>query len=241
MLGSVLLTPSTTGNEGGTASLKAAAPSGLTGASKVGAFYGGDVNYLSSWSALSAVTAKPTLVICPTTITMAPGQTGLTFQTTGGAPPISLTIAEDTTCTFANHKAACSTLDDAGVFTAGPMAGTAIVTAIDQDEAYVNATVTVAGTPVDGGSPPQFSCNPDAGVSDAGSSDAALDATTHPTGSDAAVDGGKEPEASKGGCGCVAAGESGGMAVAGWGGVMVGLAAFCTRRRRGSHLNVRRK
>jgi hypothetical protein len=229
-LGSVALTPSTSGNEGGTASLEATAPSGLTGQSKVGAVYGGDVHYLASWSALSAVTAKPTLTICPAAVTMAPGQTGLTFTTAGGTPPISLSIGDDTTCTFANHKSACSTLDDAGVFTAGPMPGTVTVTAIDQDEAYVNSTITVKGTPVDGGSPPQFSCTPDAGAADGGA-DAALDATASTTVADAAGDAGSEPPSSKGGCGCVTAGGSETMAAAGWGGVLVGLAAFCSRRR----------
>ena len=48
--------PSTSGKEGGTASLKATAPSGVVGSAKIGAFYAGDVNYLASWSPLAAVT-----------------------------------------------------------------------------------------------------------------------------------------------------------------------------------------
>jgi subtilase family serine protease len=223
-LGTVPITPTTSGNEGGTASLKTQAPAGLKGSAKIGAFYGGDVHYLASWSALDAVSATSNLAICPTAVTLLPSQTGFVFQTTGGVPPINFSVTNDNTCARVNHQEVCSSFDG-GVFTAGPTAGTATVVALDQYEAYVTATVTVAGN-ADAGTPlPTVSCVPDAGA------DASLDATADATAAgDASGDGGETPAATKGGCGCVAAGDGGG-ALAGWSGVLLGLAALGLRRR----------
>ena len=151
-LGSVALTPSASGNEGGTASLKVAIPGGM-GTGKVGAFYGGDTNYLASWSALSSLSTTSTLAICPTAITLYPGQTGLTFKTTGGVGKTTLNIVSDSTCGVVSQQEVCSSFDSAGVvFTAGPADGTVVIAATDGDNSEVRATVTVAGSS-DSGAP----------------------------------------------------------------------------------------
>jgi hypothetical protein len=150
------------------------------------------------------------------------------FLTTGGVPPINFSVTNDNTCARVNHQEVCSSFDG-GVFTAGPTAGTATVVALDTDEAYVTATVTVAGSADSGAPLPVATCTPDAGA-EAGL-DAATDATTDSSTTDAATDGGEMPGAVKGGCGCVAAGASNG-AIAGWGGVLLGLAALRLRKRR---------
>ncbi len=233
-LGSVALTPSTSGNEGGTASLKVAIPGGM-GTGKVGAFYGGDTGYLASWSSLSALATTSTLAVCPTAITLAPGQTGLKFTTTGGVGATTYNVVSDSTCSVVAMAEVCSTLDDAGAFTAGPVAGSVVIEVTDVDESEVRATVTVAGGTdggADGGAtlPPTGCGSGDGGVADAAVTDA-TGPTTTPVDS-GELDAGTQPGASKGGCGCTTAGERGDLAAAGWGGALLGLVAFGWRRRR---------
>lgn len=230
-LGSVSLTPTTSGPEGGTASLTATVPSGATGAAKIGAFYAGDVHYLASWSALTATTATSTLSLCPTAVTLAPSTSGLTFQTIGGVPPVSLSIQNDSTCgpAASGHGFVCSSFSDAGVFTAGPEPGTAQILAIDTDNAEAVATVTVEADA--GAGVPAVSCSGDAGA-DAGPSDASVGPIDATTGADAAGGNGAGPGASSSGCGCVTAGTGGGLAGAGWAATLVGLVALRVRRRR---------
>jgi MYXO-CTERM domain-containing protein len=251
VLGSVAITPSTSGNEGGTAQLIAPAPAGLlqadaglTGGAKVGAIYGGDIHYLASWSALSQITAKATLAVCPDAVTLEPLQSGFKFTSMGGSTPIQWGIYNDSTCARETvpgpdggptRVEVCSSVTDAGVFTAGPAAGVAQVVAIDSNNAYVSAYVTVAGT-ADGGAPLPKGCQVTM-VGDAGSSDAAVsdagseqDATAE---MDATADGG--PSKSGGGssgCGCVTAGGTGGASLGGLGGALLGLAAMVRRKRK---------
>ncbi len=253
-LGSVAITPSTSGNEGGTAQLTATAPvgllqadAGLTGGGKIGAIYGGDIHYLASWSALQQVTATATMAICPEAVTMEPYQTGFKFLASGGSPPITWTINNDTTCGRVTvpgpdggptRKLLCSSIDDAGVFTAGPTTGgVAQVVAVDTNYAYVSAYVTLAGS-ADGGAPLPHGCSPEAGTSDAGvmdsgtsgGEDATADATSSET--DAADEGHGGPGGGSSGCGCVTAGGDGRTLYGGLGGAMLGLALMARRRTR---------
>ncbi|HEY6459823.1 MAG TPA: MYXO-CTERM sorting domain-containing protein, partial [Polyangiaceae bacterium] len=239
-LGSVAVTPTASGNEGGTASLKVAIPGGM-GSGKVGAFYGGDTSYLASWSSLAALTTTSTLSICPGAVTLYPGQSGLTFKTSGGVGATTLNIVSDSTCAVVAQQEVCSSFDAAGVvFTAGPAPGTVVVAATDADDSEVRATVTVAGSADAGGPLPDAGCSSieDGGVTDAGAipdATAAVDATgpkTTPVDS-GEVDAGTAPGASKkNGCSCSTVGERGDRAGAGWGGALLGLAAFGWRRRK---------
>jgi Pro-kumamolisin, activation domain/Subtilase family len=137
----------------GTASLVTSAPGGLSGAgTKIFAFYGGDAHYLASSSASSSVSGTSTLAVCPTAVTLATGQAGFAFKTTGGNPPVQWSLHDDETCTHGGGLPVCSAIDG-GAFTAGPKAGSVTVVAIDKDEAYVTAIVTVVGDLADGGSP----------------------------------------------------------------------------------------
>jgi hypothetical protein len=167
-LGASQVAPSaTTGVEGATASLTAIAPGGRDGAGvRIGAFYGGDPHYLASWSTLLPVSGTSTLAICPTAVTLAVGQSGFTLTTTGGSPPIHWSIHNDETCIKESAEILCSSIDG-GVFTAGPKAGSATVIAIDQDDSYVTAAVTVVAGSPDGGFAPlaDASC---ASLSDSG-------------------------------------------------------------------------
>jgi MYXO-CTERM domain-containing protein len=230
-LGTATIMATSTGTEGATATLTAKAPGGYTGAGKIAAFYGGDIHYLSSWSTLSAIKGTSSIQVCPTEVTILPLQTGLTITTSGGAPPVSLSIVSDSTCMReklpdGGRLELCSTLSDAGVFTAGPTTGQAIVAAIDQYSAYAYSTINVAGS-ADAGTPlPVTSCNGDAGLDAGGASDATVitDAQTGDSG------GGAEPSSSKG-CSCETAGiehAEGGA----WLGVgLLGLVGFARRRR----------
>jgi len=227
-LGSVPLTPSTSGTEGGTASLKVAIPGGM-GTGKVGAFYGGDTSYLASWSSLSPLTTTSTLAICPTKATLYPGQKGLTFKTSGGIGATTFNIVSDSTCAVVAMQEVCSTLDDAGVLTAGPADGTVVIEATDVDDSEARATVTVAGSSDSGAPLPSTGCGGgDGGISDAAVTDA-TGPTTTPVDS-GELDGGTE-SSKKGGCSCSAAGERSDLAGLGWGGAMLGLVAFGWRRR----------
>jgi MYXO-CTERM domain-containing protein len=238
-LGSVAVTPTASGSEGGTASLKVAIPGGM-GSGKVGAFYGGDTSYLASWSSLSALTTTSTLSICPGAVTLYPGETGLTFKTSGGVGATTLNIVSDSTCAVVGQVPVCSSFDAAGVvFTAGPAAGTVVIAATDADDSEVRATVTVAGSADSGAPLPDAGCASveDGGVADAGAGDGAItDATAgadatgpHTTpveGGDG--DAGTLPGASKkNGCSCSAVGEGSDLA-----GALLGLVAFGWRRRK---------
>jgi MYXO-CTERM domain-containing protein len=250
VLGSVAITPSTSGNEGGTAQLTAKAPAGLlqpdaglNGGSKIGAIYGGDIHYLASWSALSQVTATATLAICPQSVTLEPLQTGFKFLANGGSTPINWGIYNDSTCARETvpgpdggptRVEVCSSINDAGVFTAGPAAGVAQVVAIDSNNAYVSAYVTVAGS-ADGGAPLPPGCT--VAVADAGSdastasdSGSGEDATAPEM--DATADGGSSKNGGgSSGCSCTTAGGQGGTALGGLGGALLGLAAMVRRKR----------
>jgi subtilase family serine protease len=203
MLGTSQVTPSgSPGAEGATASLMATAPGGLDGSGvSVGAFYGGDPRYLASWSIPSTLSGRSTLSICPTAVTLATGQTGVAFTTTGGNPPIRWGLHLDTTCTTESSRIACSSIDG-GAFTAGPNAGTATVVAIDEDESYVTAAVTVvAAAAPDGAAPP---LPPASCVSEGGA-----DAST--------ADGPSESRDSNAkGCGCLVAGAAQHGPASGW-------------------------
>ena len=244
-LGAATITPSATSAEGGTATLMAKAPAGLLqadaglmGGAKIGAVYGGDTHYLASWSSLAAVTGTSNLSICPQSVTLEPTQTGFQFMATGGTAPISWTIGNDGTCARVNKMLVCSTIDDAGVFTAGPTVGTAEVLAFDSNEAYISATVTVAGT-ADGGAPLPAPCMPaldagsDASIADGGGLDATMDAAMDAPGieHDASEEGGSS-STSNGSCGCVAVGADSNAVVGGpLGLALMGLAAAGRRRR----------
>jgi subtilase family serine protease len=165
-LGVATITPSTSSaTEDGTATLTASAPGGLGGSGvHVGASYGGDPHYLASWSALSPVSGSSALAVCPTALTLAAGQTGVTFTSTGGSPPVSWGLHDDSTCVKESQHIACSSIDG-GTFTAGPNAGSVTVVAIDHDDSYATAVVTVRGDGADGSVPPlpTFTCSFDAG------------------------------------------------------------------------------
>jgi MYXO-CTERM domain-containing protein len=196
------------------------------GTGKVGAFYGGDIHYLASWSSLSSLTTTSTLAICPTAVTLYPGQTGLTFKTNGGVGATTFNIVSDSTCAVVNQQEVCSSFNDAGVvFTAGPTDGTVIVEATDVDNSEVRATVTVAGSSDSGAPLPKITCESDAGITDAAVTDA-----TSPADS-GEPDAGTQPGGSKGGCSCSTMGEQSDLAGAGWGGALLGLVAFAWRRR----------
>ena len=233
-LGSVAVTPSTSGNEGGTATLTAQVPGGATGTAKIGAFFGGDVHYLASWSTLSSASEKSTLAMCPQTTTLAPGQTGLTFTTTGGVPPVTFSIGNDSTCApytppdGGRRSEVCSTIDaDSGAFKAGPTGGQTQVIALDHDFSYVTSTVNVT----DGGAAQPIipGCT---SPSDAGTDAAIVDAATgEPL--DASTDGGPAAsDTTKSGCGCIAAGEPVGAGIPATAatGLLLGLAALVRRR-----------
>jgi MYXO-CTERM domain-containing protein len=252
VLGSVAITPSGSGNEGGTAQLMAKAPAGmlqadagLTGGGKIGAIYGGDIHYLASWSALQQVTGTSNLAVCPGAITMEPYQTGFQFTASGGSAPITWSIDNDSTCARVTvpgpdggptRKELCSSISDAGVYTAGPAAGVAQVVALDSNYAYASAYVTVAGT-ADGGAPLPKSCVPEAGAPEAGVSDSGMggedataDATTPEM--DAAEEGHGGSGGGSSGCGCVTAGADGNTLFGGLGGALLGLAVAARRRSR---------
>ena len=167
------------GTEGATVTLAAAAPVGLSGASKIVAFYGGDTHYLASYSTASGVDTTTTLAITPPSITLQPNQQ-TSFSAGTVAPPVTWRILSDSTCPF--YGQGCSEIKPLTPttleFQAGGNDGTVILEALDSDYAEARVVVTVAGTPVDGGE--LF----DAGKKDAG----------HPV--DAAVDTGSKVDAS---------------------------------------------
>ena len=246
VLGSAAIVPSTSGDEGGTAQLRAKAPAGLLdadaglrGGAKIGAIYGGDVHYLASWSALSPVSATSTLAVCPGSLTLQPLKTGFQFQATGGTPPISWAIYSDSTCARVTvtqpdggtaHQEVCSTISATGVYTAGPAAGVAEVIAYDSNDAYASAYVTVDA---DAGASLPAACQPP--VADAGAPDAAMDAAGPSPDGGSAGEGGSGGGGSAGkggsaGCGCVSAGSEGNAAL-GLEAALLGLIVIARRRR----------
>ena len=224
------------GTESGTASLTANAPGGLQGGGvRISAFYGGDSHYLSSWSPASPVSATSTLAICPTAVTLEAGQSGFTFTTTGGRPPIQWGTERDKTRFYQSQQILRSTIE-AGVFTAGPQPGTVTVVAIDQDLSYATAEVTVVANqdgaapyvstpscPLDGGSDAAVS-GPGTDASVGGSNvDAPGEAATADASANAA-------DAIEKGCGCVVGGKHAPEAAGGWLGGLLLLTAFARRR-----------
>ncbi len=204
--------PSPSG-QSGTASVLTSAPGGLDGTgARVGAFYGGDTHYLGSWSSFSVTTGTSTLSICPPSATLAVGQTGLSFTTTGGAPGVRWSIHNDQTCAKENDHIVCSSFDGR-MFTAGPKPGSATVVAIDEDESYATANVVVVDGGIGGSLPalPTQPCPPDGDA--AGTGDVAVEASTDAAATtDTITDTGASGDASsatpapKTGCTCATAG-----------------------------------
>jgi hypothetical protein len=231
LLGASAVTATTSnGVQGATASLTASAPGGLNGAgTRIFAFYGGDAHYLASSSTPSSVSGASTLAICPMAVTLAVGQGGVTFTTTGGHPPIRWNLYDDNTCTKESAKIVCSNIDG-GAFTVGPKVGTVNVAATDQDESFVTAEVTVVADSADGGLPPipDGSCQP-VGEVDGSYLDAMPDVAAAGAIVDADVDatvgqlqdgsaGVEQASTSKSGCACSTAGGDGRCATGGWSG-----------------------
>jgi len=140
------------GLEGATATLTTPAPVGLTGAAKIVAFYGGDKDYMASYSAASSVMSTTSFAVTPTSITLQPNQQ-TTFSTSGGVPPVSWHLTSDSTCD--NNFQHCSEIKVTGPttvgFQAGRSDGTVTLTALDSDFAEVQVTITIAGSAIDGG------------------------------------------------------------------------------------------
>ena len=180
------------GSQGATATLSAPAPVGLTGASQIVAFYGGDSDYLASYSTAASVTATATFTVTPTSITLQPHQQ-TTFTTTGGVPPVTWHVTSDGACNY-NGKNCSETkalTPTTGGFQAGGLPGTVKLVGLDSDYAEVRVTITVSGNPVDGGMLIPVDAGFDAGM-DAGQPvkvpDAGVDATL-PTDGSASQDG----------------------------------------------------
>ena len=160
------------GTEGATAILTAPAPAGLTGAAQVVAFYGGDSSYRASYSTASSVSTDSSFTITPPSITLQPNQQ-TTFSASTVAPPVTWVILSNGTCN--SYEQGCSgSLQRSPTsvgFQAGANPGTVILEAIDSDFAAARVTITVAGTPVDGGE----LIPPDAGKDSGHPADAAVD------------------------------------------------------------------
>ncbi len=226
---------------GGTATLPSTAvPPGMVhaGAQYVDlvASYGGDGAHLPSTSAKQRLTfSSLAIAISPTAATVAPG-THIQFASTGGVAPVRFYVTYDLAC--ATVVNGCSSLDETtGAFTAGPVASTVVVAAIDADGAEAIANVTVE---------PVAS---DAGVADASAGDAA---TPHDSGapSDAATSDSSSPDDASGaeasheagtgtgagtetaGCGCIEAGDHGTSGAGTLAGMGLAVIALSRRNRR---------
>ncbi len=195
------------GTEEATVSVMAPAPVGLTGAAQIVAFYGGDDNYLASYSSASKVTTTSTLTVAPTSITLHPHEQ-TTFAAMGGVPPVTWSTVSDGSCDFQGQACAESkslTPTTAG-FQAGSQAGTVTFEAVDADFAVAIVTITVAGAPVDGGMLIPVDAGVDAGhdaghpvgVPDAGGGDTGLPGEDA-GGEDAGDDASNEKDATTGG------------------------------------------
>lgn len=239
-LGTEPVTSSSSGTEVGTASLTAKAPGGLRGSgSRIGAFYSGDPHYLASWSAMSSASGTSTLAICPTSISLTAGQMGFTFEARGGSPPIVWSTLADNTCAKEGDEIVCSSVDG-GLLTAGPTPGSVMVVAIDVNDSYATAEVTVTEAEGDGSTLPLVTCASDASVADASSDSEA--GNTYDAGplNDART---QPPAELNGpsGCSCVAAGEgSPGAWRGGLAGLLVAVVAS-GRRTRAACLPCRRE
>jgi MYXO-CTERM domain-containing protein len=187
------LTPTSSGHQGGTASATAIAPPGVLGKAKVVAFYAGDGHYLASWSPAVDLAFSSTFAGVPLAITLQPNEQ-YTFATSGGSPPAQWAIVRDSTCDAKSHCAQVEALSaTTGAFQAGPSDGTTVIAAVDADGAEVRMTITVAGTPVDGGTlPPAWDAgsSPDAGWQDASWGPAPSDAESPDAPAEASAAGG---------------------------------------------------
>ncbi len=200
------LTPSVTGGlEGGTASASVLVPPGLLGQAKIVAFYGGDPNYLASWSTpASKVDVTSTLALAPATVTLRPSQ-GHSFAASGGVLPYQWSIIHDSTC----QKNVCAQVSKsgltAGAYQAGASAGVTTIAVIDADGAEARAIIQVENPGMDASAPDAMveeGAAPDAAPTDAATMDA-----TRPPHKPAPVEIGKEtPDLS--GCSCRSAGGS---------------------------------
>jgi hypothetical protein len=252
-LGSVSLKP---GANAATATLTTAIPPGMVKPTDqyvdIVAVYGGDGSHLSSTSAKVGLGfEKLTFAIDPVTLMLAPSGSH-TFTTTGGTPPVSWYIDQDTT---RGHGGGAS-VSDGGVLVVGAKPGYVEIAALDNYGAEALAYITV-GAP-DAGAPWAPDAGPfiDAGVpplGDAAAKDAERDAAKDGTTKDSSVapslDGGAPDaaktrdaevdagplEVSSGGCKCdvLGARSEGGAGTAGLGGFALGLAVLARRRRRG--------
>ena len=149
-LGTGSITAGTTSK--GTATFSGAVPPGLVkpGMQSVDvvAMYGGDTTHLPSTSAKVSLAFGPLqFAILPATPTAALNGT-LTFTSTGGVAPVKWYTGTDTTCSMAAMPV-CSTIDETtGAFTAGAVAGTTVVQALDADGAEALVTVNVVCVPL---------------------------------------------------------------------------------------------
>jgi len=171
------------GVQGATATLMAPSPVGLTGSAQIVAFYGGDKNYLASYSAATPVSTTSTLTVAPPSITLQPNQQ-TTFTTAGAVPPVNWHIRSDGSCSNFGENCAETTALTAttGGFQAGSGDGTVVLEAIDSAFAEVRITITIAGSPVDGGHLIPVDAGVDAGL------DGGVDAGTAPPTADAGQD-----------------------------------------------------
>jgi len=203
------------GLEGGFATASVVVPPGLLGQARVAAFYGGDARYLASWSAASSVTATSTFAVTPETVTV-PLLGSTTFTASGGVSPVMWTVVTDSTCDKSNHCATIAAVSPTvGKYQPGPVDGLTVIAAIDADGAEARATITVAGTALDGGSDaPVDAATPDAspardaakdGPVDVDAVDGSRGAGTEPSGPDGAARDATMAEDGQGsaaGCGC---------------------------------------
>jgi hypothetical protein len=138
----------------GTATLTASIPPGLVNPAiqyvDVYAEYEGDTSHLPSRSAKARITFSPsTLCVSPATPSIGT-TTNLAFAATGGMPPYTWFVRNDSTC---DANGDCSSIDQSlGTFFSGPRPGWVVVGVLDSTGAEQIANVTV-GSP-DAGLPP---------------------------------------------------------------------------------------
>jgi MYXO-CTERM domain-containing protein len=233
--GQTLLDTTSGGDQAGTITFDTTAPPGFTGTSQIVAFFEGDNNYLASWSQPVTVMAKPTLVISPTTATVAPLGT-IQFTASGADAGIS------TSWNFFADNSGANIDIYSGLYTAGDAGGTTdIVVALDSYGAQALATINVVtptpegGTVMDSGSPMNDSSTPmtDGGKPAADSSSPTMEASTEDGAiEEGGTDGGKSGGGGSSGCGCREAGAGGATSAAGASLALLGVLFFGVRRRR---------
>jgi hypothetical protein len=184
----------------GVATLSAPIPAGLVNPAiqyvDVYAAYEGDAAHLPSRSAKARITFSPsTLCVSPATVSIAT-TTNFNFTATGGAPPYTWFVRNDSTCGSSGN---CSSIDPSlGGFFSGPRAGWVVVGALDSDGVEQIANVTV-GSP-DAGSPPWGTMGTPPGACTVMSLDGGADAMADAAGSpDAAAESGTEAGTDAGG------------------------------------------